>query len=146
MNVCREYGVTCDLANENGYCKVTGCIRKEYRIFTKPIVDEDLIRRSDAIKAIEELPNAYNGWSDTYDKAYIIGTLEEVPRAKQTEPQTMYYPQVDGITPSVIQTEPKFDKDINVRSKDEPQTEDEILREQCRAFIDIVKQTDCSWK
>ena len=40
---------------------------------------DDLIRRSDAIKAIEELPNCYNGWSDTYDKAYIIGTLEEVP-------------------------------------------------------------------
>lgn len=39
------------------------------------------IKRSDAVKAIEELPNAYNGWSDTYDKAYIIGTLEEVPTA-----------------------------------------------------------------
>lgn len=44
-------------------------------------MSEDLIRRSDAIKAIEELPNAYNGWSDAYDKAYIIGTLEEVPSA-----------------------------------------------------------------
>ena len=42
---------------------------------------DDLIKRSDAIKAIEELPNAYNGWSDAYDKAYIIGTLEEVPSA-----------------------------------------------------------------
>ena len=41
----------------------------------------DLIRRSDAIKAIDELPNAYNGWSDAYDKAYIIDTLEEVPSA-----------------------------------------------------------------
>lgn len=39
----------------------------------------DLIRRADAIKAIEDLPNAYNGWSDAYDKAYVIGTLEEVP-------------------------------------------------------------------
>lgn len=39
----------------------------------------DLIKRADAIKAIEDLPNAYNGWSDTYDKAYVIGTLEEVP-------------------------------------------------------------------
>jgi hypothetical protein len=43
----------------------------------------DLIKRADAIKAIEQLPNAYNGWSDTYDKAYIIGTLEEVPSAEE---------------------------------------------------------------
>lgn len=45
------------------------------------MTNDDLIKRSDAIKAIEELPNAYNGWSDAYDKAYIIGTLEEVPKA-----------------------------------------------------------------
>ena len=46
-----------------------------------------LIKREDAIKAIEQLPNAYNGWSDAYDKAYIIGTLEEVPSA---EPWDIY--------------------------------------------------------
>ena len=45
----------------------------------------DLIYREDAIKAIEELPNAYNGWSDAYDKAYIIGTLEEVPSADRPQ-------------------------------------------------------------
>ena len=45
----------------------------------------DLIKREDAIKAIEELPNAYNGWSDAYDKAYIIGTLEEVPSADRPQ-------------------------------------------------------------
>lgn len=45
----------------------------------------DVIKRSDAIKAIEELPNAYNGWSDAYDKAYIIGTLEEVPKADRPQ-------------------------------------------------------------
>ena len=28
---------------------------------------------------------------------------------------------------------------------DTPQTDEEILREQCRAFMDIVKQTDCGW-
>ena len=39
------------------------------------------IDAEEAIKAIEDLPNAYNGWSDTYDKAYIISTLEEVPTA-----------------------------------------------------------------
>ena len=48
-------------------------------------MSEDLIKRSDAIKAIEELPNAYNGWSDAYDKAYIIGTLEEVPSADRQQ-------------------------------------------------------------
>lgn len=45
---------------------------------------DDYILRSDAIKAIEDLPNCYNGFSDTYDKAYIIGALEEVPAASQS--------------------------------------------------------------
>jgi len=39
----------------------------------------DLISRRAAINAIDDLPNCYNGYSDTYDKAYIIGTLEELP-------------------------------------------------------------------
>ncbi len=39
----------------------------------------DLISREAAIKAIEDLPNCYNGFSDTYDKACIIGVLEELP-------------------------------------------------------------------
>ena len=43
----------------------------------------DLISRQDAIKAIEDLPNCYNGFSDTYDKACIIGTLGEVPSAER---------------------------------------------------------------
>lgn len=38
-----------------------------------------LISRRAAIKAIDDLPNCYNGYSDTYDKAYIIGVLEELP-------------------------------------------------------------------
>lgn len=40
----------------------------------------DYISRRAAIKAIDDLPNCYNGYSDTYDKAYIIGVLEELPR------------------------------------------------------------------
>lgn len=40
----------------------------------------DLISRQAAIKAIDDLPNCYNGYSDTYDKAFIIGVLEELPR------------------------------------------------------------------
>ena len=39
----------------------------------------DLISRQAAIKEIDDLPNCYNGYSDTYDKAYIIGVLEELP-------------------------------------------------------------------
>ena len=30
-------------------------------------------------KAVEDFPNCYNGWSDTYDKAFIIGAIEEQP-------------------------------------------------------------------
>lgn len=44
----------------------------------------DLISRRAAIKAIDDLPNCYNGYSDTYDKACIIGVLEELPT---TEPK-----------------------------------------------------------
>ena len=53
------------------------------------------IDAEEAIKAIEDLPNAYNGWSDTYDKAYIIGTLEEVPSADVVERQK--YEQIKGL-------------------------------------------------
>lgn len=45
----------------------------------------DLIDRRVAIKAIEDLQDCYNGFSDSYDKACIIGVLEEVPSA-QPEP------------------------------------------------------------
>ena len=38
----------------------------------------DLISRQMAIEAIENLPNCYNGYSDTFDKACIIGVLEEL--------------------------------------------------------------------
>lgn len=40
---------------------------------------DDLISRRAAIQAIDDLPNCYNGYSDTYDKACIIGVLEELP-------------------------------------------------------------------
>ena len=35
---------------------------------------------ADALKKdVEDFPNCYNGWSDTYDKAFIIGAIEEQP-------------------------------------------------------------------
>lgn len=42
---------------------------------------DDSISRKMAIKAIDDFPNCYNGYSDTHDKAYIIGVLEELPSA-----------------------------------------------------------------
>ena len=43
----------------------------------------DLIGRQAAIKAIEDLQDCCNGFSDTYDKACIIGVIEEVPPIEQ---------------------------------------------------------------
>lgn len=40
---------------------------------------EDLISRKEAIKAIKDLSDCPNGFSDTYDKERIINTLENVP-------------------------------------------------------------------
>ena len=49
----------------------------------------DLISRQAAIKAIDDLPNCYNGYSDTYDKELIIEVLEEL----QTEqPEQRWIP------------------------------------------------------
>ena len=46
---------------------------------------DDYISRQAAIKAVEGLQDCYNGFSDTYDKACIIGALEEVPSAPVRE-------------------------------------------------------------
>ena len=37
-------------------------------------IDADALK-----KAVEDFPNCYNGWSDAYDKAFIIGAIEEAP-------------------------------------------------------------------
>lgn len=42
---------------------------------------ERYIDAEKAIEAIYDLPNCPNGYSDTYDKECIIGTIEEVPTA-----------------------------------------------------------------
>ena len=39
----------------------------------------EYISRQKAIEAIMDLPNCPNGYSDTYDKACIIGMLVDVP-------------------------------------------------------------------
>lgn len=52
----------------------------------------DLINRQDAINAIKDLPDAENGYSDTYDKACIIGVLEELPFAERKTGKWIYHP------------------------------------------------------
>ena len=44
---------------------------------------DDLISRQAAIQAVMDLPDCPNGYSDTYDKACIIGLLEEAPSAER---------------------------------------------------------------
>lgn len=56
----------------------------------------DLISRRAAITAIDDLPNCYNGYSDTYDKAYIIGVLEEVPPAEPKKGKWLLHEYPDG--------------------------------------------------
>ena len=46
---------------------------------------DEYILRENAIKAIIDLPNCPNGYSDTYDKECIIGILEEVTSADVVE-------------------------------------------------------------
>lgn len=43
------------------------------------------IDRDKLIKAVEDLQDCYNGFSDTYDKACIIGLIEEMPTADVPE-------------------------------------------------------------
>lgn len=50
----------------------------------------EYIDRKDAIKAVEELQDCYNGFSDTYDKACIIGLLEELPNMNVEKIATEY--------------------------------------------------------
>ena len=36
------------------------------------LIDADVLK-----KEVDNFPNCYNGWSDTYDKSFIIGAIEE---------------------------------------------------------------------
>lgn len=72
-----DYIIT-GVSGEQYPCK-PDIFKKTYEEITEEISDDDLISRQAAIKAIDDLPNCYNGYSDTYDKACIIGVLEELP-------------------------------------------------------------------
>ena len=38
------------------------------------LIDADALK-----KEVDNFQNCYNGWSDTYDKAFIIGAIEDAP-------------------------------------------------------------------
>ena len=38
-----------------------------------------LIDADELKKEVDNFQNCYNGWSDTYDKSFIIGAIEEQP-------------------------------------------------------------------
>ena len=42
-------------------------------------LNEDCISRAKAIEEVNMLPNTDKGYSDTYDKAYIVSVLEKLP-------------------------------------------------------------------
>ncbi len=44
------------------------------------LIDADKLK-----KDVLDLPNCYNGFSDTYDKSYIIGVLDEQPTIDAVE-------------------------------------------------------------
>lgn len=92
-------------------------------------MSEDKARVSEIIEAYTK------GYEDGTEAVKKTFAADGIVFEKMNEPQTMYYPQVDGITPSVIvpQTEPQtedlikqadalieFEKEL---LKDEPQTE-----------------------
>ena len=57
---------------------------------------DDLIRRQDMINAVMDLPDCENGYSDTYDKACIIGVIEDLPTAQQWIPCSEKLPIQSG--------------------------------------------------
>ncbi len=65
------------LALYNGKAKQVGT-EKEYEAVEVPPHGR-LIDADEAVKAIEDLPDCPNGFSDTYDKACIVGVIEEIP-------------------------------------------------------------------
>ena len=61
----------------------------------------DYISRSKLIKDVESLQDCYNGFSDTYDKACIIGLIAEQPSIEELQkpkwiPVTKRLPESKG--------------------------------------------------
>jgi hypothetical protein len=69
---------------------------------------DDTISRRAAIKAIDDLPNCYNGYSDTYDKAYNIGVMAAIAKVKRM-------PTIDAV-PVVLCKDCKYYREGKVLS------------------------------
>ena len=68
-------------------CDVIALTENERRQMPKQYIDRNAL-----IKDVENLHDCYNGFSDTYDKACIIGVIEEQPISDVVEQST--YDQV----------------------------------------------------
>ena len=72
------------------------------------------------------------------DEVYVHGYVDEIRK-------DCIIIRNDGGYFGTIRNEIRYiegDEIIPQREADTPQTEEEILREQCRAFMDVVKQTE----
>ena len=54
------------------------------------LIDADALK-----KEVDNFQNCYNGWSDTYDKAYIIEAIEEAPTIKTK--QIKYFDEDESV-------------------------------------------------
>ena len=87
MSICKECKWCCSCIGSAPDGRWLACERFKQSTMGQLNKDRpvnDLISRKQAIKAIEDLQDCYNGFSDTYDKACIIGVLEELPSVDQT--------------------------------------------------------------
>ena len=55
------------------------------------LIDADKLKKS-----VLDLPNCYNGFSDTYDKACIIGVVDEQPTIKPEPKEGMWIERESG--------------------------------------------------
>ncbi len=49
------------------------------------LIDADALK-----KEVDNFQNCYNGWSDTYDKAYVIEAIEEAPTIEPKRGEWIY--------------------------------------------------------
>ena len=99
-------------------------------------------------------------WQPSKKTKATISKMEQVDKdinvRSKTEPQTMYYPQVDGITPSVIVKDEPQTEDLQdwkdrmwAEAVIEPQTDigtSDTVYSDTAGYVPRADMTDCSWK